>query len=75
MKFQDYNQKPNEQGYIRTPHVDILVCDDARPCIMCGEPTEFVDVFSEGRFCSDECMDEFYRRLVENEEARAAEDV
>ena len=29
-------------------------------CLMCGEPTQFVDICSEGRFCGDACRDRFY---------------
>lgn len=75
MKFRDHKQTPDKQGDMRVRDGQVLVCEQTRPCIMCGEPTEFVEICSEGHFCSDECMDEFYERMAENEEARAVEDV
>ena len=75
MKFRNHIQKPDRQGDMRVRNGEVLVCKEIKPCIMCGEPTNFVEICSEGRFCSDECMDKFYERLAENEEARAAEDV
>lgn len=32
-------------------------------CLMCGEPTPFVDICSEGHFCSDACYNKFYEEL------------
>ena len=34
----------------------ILRGRDSRPCVICGEPTEFLDVCYESRICSDECQ-------------------
>lgn len=31
------------------------------PCLTCSEPTEYVEVCSEAHFCSDECVDAFYK--------------
>ena len=30
------------------------------PCIVCQEPTLFVDLISDNAFCSEECMEIFY---------------
>lgn len=74
MKFIHHKQIPDKQGDMRVRNGEVLVGKELRPCIMCGEPTKFVEICSEGCFCSDECMDRFYERLQENEEARAVED-
>lgn len=74
MKFIHHKQIPDKHGSMRVRNGEVLVCKELRPCIMCGELTEFVEICSEGRFCSDECMDRFCERLQENEEARAVED-
>lgn len=29
-----------------------------KPCIMCGEPTEYIEVNYEAHFCSEECVAE-----------------
>jgi hypothetical protein len=34
-------------------------------CIICGEPTSFIEVCSEANFCSDECENQFYKELTE----------
>ena len=26
------------------------------PCMVCGKPTHFVEIFFEGRICSEECQ-------------------
>lgn len=31
-----------------------------KPCLECREPTHFVEICSEGHFCSDECLNKFY---------------
>ena len=46
-------------------HTDIVdkllfISVEKKPCITCGEPTEYIDYFSNGRICSDECMRNFY---------------
>ena len=33
--------------------------DEEMPCLVCGEPTQFADICSEGRFCSDAYRDRF----------------
>lgn len=34
----------------------ILRGRDSKPCEVCGEPTEFLDICYESRICSDECQ-------------------
>lgn len=36
------------------------------PCLTCGEPTEYIEVCSETYFCSDECVEEFYKIYFEH---------
>lgn len=38
-----------------------------KPCMICKEPTEYIDFCYEGRICSTECldkMDESYNEIV-----------
>ena len=37
------------------------------PCGICGELTLFIDLCSEGHFCSEECLEEFYKRYWDSE--------
>lgn len=30
-------------------------------CLVCGYPTEYIEVCSEAHMCSTECVDEFYK--------------
>lgn len=45
----------------------ILISDEEKPCTMCGEMTRYIDYFSEGRMCSEECMSELDKLVAENE--------
>jgi len=38
---------------------------EEQPCLMCGEPTPFVDIYSEGRFCGEACCNKFYKEQDE----------
>lgn len=46
--------------------------EEEHPCLMCGEPTPFVDIYSEGHFCSDACCDKFYEELSAEIHAEAS---
>lgn len=41
----------------------IIHCASSLPCLICGKPTAFVEICSEGRFCSDKCLKEFYNKM------------
>lgn len=45
----------------------LLVSDHEGICHRCGKPTRFIEYASEGRFCSEECLDEFYDWLNERQ--------
>lgn len=74
MKFTDHPSIRDSQGHSRVRNGEVLVCDDYKPCIMCGEPSSFVEICSEGRFCSDECLEEFYEEFSREEKATAAKE-
>lgn len=38
---------------------------DMKPCIVCGRPTEFIEINYEARLCSEECVAEMDRRANE----------
>lgn len=42
------------------------------PCLMCSEPTLFVDIYSEGCFCGDVCCNKFYEELSAEIHAEAS---
>lgn len=59
MKFA--NKYPIIQLNAKTANEDGLIeSEEKKPCVMCGEETEFIEIYSEGRFCSEECMNKFY---------------
>lgn len=33
-------------------------------CLICGTPTPFIEICSEGHFCSTECVNAFYNELL-----------
>ena len=40
---------------------------DKQGCLVCGDPTEFIEVCSESHFCSDECEEVFYKQVEDQE--------
>lgn len=66
MKFSSMERKTDSYGYEFVGN-DILVGKNKVGCLTCGEPTEYVEVFSEAHFCSEECVKEFYKQLNELE--------
>lgn len=36
-----------------------MLSKEPKPCMMCGEYTKAIDVFSDGYVCSEECQHEF----------------
>lgn len=36
-------------------------------CLTCGIPTKYIEVCSESHFCSDECVNKFYKQVDEFE--------
>lgn len=38
-------------------------------CLICGEPTEYIEVCSESHFCSTECVDRFYKEYFKHLES------
>lgn len=45
----------------------LLYTDKSEPCLLCKEPTHFIDIASEAPFCSEECMKKFYDDMSEKE--------
>lgn len=45
----------------------LLKCNRSKPCMICGSPTFFIEICSEGYICSSECETYFYK-LVEAQE-------
>lgn len=52
----------NKEGYI--------VSKEYKPCTWCKEPTNIVEVCSEGHFCSKECEDAFMDYLMKLDKER-----
>lgn len=62
MKFEQYPIKYDKSGFgFAKP--DIMVGDTEKKCFMCGTPTRYIEILSEGHFCSDECVNKFYEEL------------
>ena len=64
MKFNEYKIKEERLGF-QWIEDDILVGDKESPCANCGSPTKYIEICSEAHFCSDECVEEFYRQFEE----------
>lgn len=56
----------------------LLVSKDTKPCLMCGEPSRFIEVCSEAYFCSEECEQDFFEymnRLIAEQELQEADEI
>lgn len=65
MKF---SEKYPDMKPIEEVHGCIMRSYEKRPCSICKELTEYVEINYEGHFCSEEClhiMDEAYWKAVE----------
>lgn len=60
MKFNQYECVTDRLGF-KYARKDVMLTNKKKPCLQCGAPTLFVEVFSEAYFCSDECIDAFYK--------------
>ena len=46
---------------------EFIVDNDLGPCMICGRPTNLVDIFVEGRICSEACCRQIYHEIAEYE--------
>lgn len=60
MKFCNCEVKTDGKGF-RFVRNDVMVTDKETKCLICGSPSKYVEVVSEGHFCSEECVDIFYK--------------
>ena len=65
MKYCDRKKQTDKYDFEYIADKCILVDKNKRPCLICGELTEYIDVCSEAHFCSDECTKAFYKQLAE----------
>jgi hypothetical protein len=47
-----------------------ILTNDIQPCLICGKPSNRIDVYSEGRFCGEKCEKKFYENLKKVEETK-----
>lgn len=45
----------------------VMIGTEEKACLTCGTPTRYIEVCSEAHFCSDECVDKFYKQVSEFE--------
>ena len=64
MQFCQCKTTKDAQGF-EYARPDVLVSSVRGKCLTCGKPTNFVEVVSEGHFCSDECLKTFYDKWEE----------
>ena len=58
MKFNDENNK----------QYNLIKSDIKLHCSVCNEETNYVDYWSENKFCSLECKDKYYNWIKENKD-------
>ena len=60
MKFENYKLKTDQYGF-KFAKEDIMLGNREYSCFTCHAPTKFIEINAEAPFCSDECVDTFYR--------------
>lgn len=66
MKFSKMKKTKCPYGFdYVTPSV--MVGNGDKPCLTCGELTEYVEIFTEAHFCSEGCVNIFYKKLSKME--------
>ena len=45
----------------------LIKSKEMKECIVCGQPTYYIDYICEGRICSNECSEKFYNELIESQ--------
>jgi hypothetical protein len=41
----------------------LIKSEELQGCMICGEPTPYIEYICEGRLCSEECQDAFYKMM------------
>jgi hypothetical protein len=41
----------------------LIKSKELQGCMMCKEPTPYIEFICEGRLCSEECQDAFYKMM------------
>lgn len=67
LKFEDYKEITTDQYGFQFVKNGIMIGTKEKRCMVCGSPTKYIEVCSEAHFCSDECVDEFYKQVSEFE--------
>lgn len=69
MKFVDYPMPiiVDKHGF-KWAKKGIMISEDIKACISCGQPTFFIDSLSEAYMCSDECVEDFYKMVSKFEQ-------
>lgn len=68
MRFSDYTNIMTDRYGFQFVRNDVMVGKTEEPCLNCGCPSKYIEVFSEAHFCSDECIDSFYKQVAKMEE-------
>ena len=69
-----YSQKYPNAKYLDMIDNDILVGKELKPCSFCGELTNFIEINSEAHFCSEECVNAWYKDFWEHNQPTSAND-
>ena len=59
MKFEKYELTKDKYGFEFAKDT-VMKTNESHRCIQCRGKTNFVEVLTEGFFCSDECIDDWY---------------
>ena len=62
MKFSEYKQIIKDDYGFEFIANNVMVGTEEKPCLTCGCPSKYIEVFTKAHFCSDECVDEFYKQ-------------
>lgn len=63
MKFEDYKEITTDQYGFQFVKNGIMIGTEEKGCLVCGTSTKYIEVCSEAHFCSDECVNKFYKQV------------
>lgn len=59
----------NMADYLDTEKTRYLLSEECGECFICKKATNRIEIYCERFFCSEECMEKFYKKYVEPQES------
>jgi len=63
MKFKNYKITEDKYGFEYATS-DVMKGNEMKPCMWCKTETEYIEIYTESHFCSNECVDNWYNKYM-----------